>query len=149
MPVSNGEIVKAVAEFVLADGTIAQNILHWLAVSSGDMSDANILSAVAQYIEDLYDSVDTYIDSTVLVNLATVHVVDWDPVGGEWVTDRLIGTTLPSITFTSAVDPQPNQISAVIVGNTARPKTRGRKFFCPLRTSLLTVRNGCPWYLRG
>ncbi len=131
MAVQDGDVIKAVLEFVLADGVIVQNILHWIAEFLAPQTEVDVLSAAEQYAEDLYSEVDQYVDSNVVVNPMTVHEIAWDETDGEWQTDRLIGTTVPSITFTGATDPLPNQTSAVLIGNTARPKSRGRKFLLP------------------
>lgn len=131
MSVLDGEVIKAVLEFVLADGVIIQNVLHFLATFLTTQTDADVLDACEQYGEDLYSEIDAYIDQNVSVNPMTVHVVVWDGVEGEWVTDRLVGLADPTIVFTGATDPLPNQNSAVLVGNTARPKSRGRKFMAP------------------
>ena len=131
MPVDPGDIVRAVASFVLADGTIAQNILHFIASFGSQATDATVLTAIKQYIQDLYVAIDGHIDANVAVDLCWAHVVEFDEGEGDWITARLIGSTSPAITFTSSVDPQPNQISPVLVANTTRPKTRGRKFLLP------------------
>ncbi len=131
MSVQDGDILKAVLEFVLADGTIIQNIVHWVAEFITPQSEVDVLSAAKQYGEDLYDEIDTWVDLNVVVNPMTLHELEWDAVEGLWVVDRLIGITTPSITFTGATDPLPHQCSAVLVGNTARPKSRGRKFLPP------------------
>ncbi len=135
MSVNDGDILKAVLEFVLADGTIIQNIVHWVAEFVTPQSEVDVLSAAKQYGEDLYGDIDTWVDQNVVVNPMTLHEIMWDPSEGLWVVDRLIGITTPAITFAGATDPLPHQCSAVLVGNTARPKSRGRKFLAPFLDS--------------
>jgi hypothetical protein len=79
-------------------------------------------------MEDIYSAVSTYLSDGFTVNLSKVHRIEWDPVTSEWVTALLLGTGLPSITHTNTDDAFPNQIAPVLVANTLRPKTRGRKF---------------------
>lgn len=131
MAVANGEIVKAVAEFTLGDGTIVQNVFHFIAEVAAPVAKSLVLSAVQSYIEDIYTGLAAYISDDVETELATVHVIEWDPGEGEWVTERLLGNTLPDLTFTASTDAYPNQISGVLIGNTDRPKSRGRKFLVP------------------
>jgi len=131
MAVDAGEIVKAVIEFVLADGVIVQNVVHFIANFLTQQTSPDTIDACKLYAEELYEDVDGYVSSGVTVNPMTVHVVVWDGVAGEWITDRLLGWDTPAITFTGTADPLPHQCSAVLVGNTARPKSRGRKFLAP------------------
>lgn len=135
MAVANGEVVKAVAEFTLGDGTIVQNVFHFIAEVAAPVAKSLVLSAVQSYIEDIYTGLTTYISEDTDTELATVHVVEWDPGEGEWVTERLLGNTLPDITFLGSTDAYPNQVSGVIIGNTERPKSRGRKFLIPFTES--------------
>jgi hypothetical protein len=130
--IENLDILKLVAEFVLADGTIAQNIMHFLADFTDPQTDVGVLNQCENYVEDLYDALDTYIDADVSVNAGTLHVMVFDSGESKWVTDRLVGYYTPDISFQSTGDPLPNQIAPVLVANTLRPKTRGRKFLLPL-----------------
>lgn len=135
MAIQDGDVLKAVLEFVLADGVIVQNVLHWIADFLAPQTEVDVLTAAGTYAEDLYSEIDAYIDQAVVVNPMTLHIVVWDGIEGEWVTERLVGSTVPSITFTGATDPLPNQCSPVLIGNTVRPKSRGRKFLLPLLDS--------------
>lgn len=142
MTVDTGEIVKGVAEFVLADGTIIQNVYHFAALFADSQDDATVVTGVNGYVQDIYDDIDQYVDSNVTVNPLIIHVVRWDVTEGKWETHRLLGSTIPSITFTGATDPLPHQCSPVLVANTERPKTRGRKFLPPF---LDTSADGPDW----
>ena len=131
MPVANGEVIKAAAEFVLADDTICQNVFKFIANFISTETGSAVLSAIQQYIEDLYTPILAYISSGVSVNPAEVDVVAWDAGVSDWVVDRTIGITTPSLTFTGAAEALPNQVAGILVANTLRPKTRGRKFLIP------------------
>jgi hypothetical protein len=52
----------------------------------------------------------------------------WESGLGKWVTGTLVGSILPTFTHTSTTDPFPNQIAPVLVANTTRPGSFGRKF---------------------
>lgn len=131
MPVADGSVLKAVAEFVLDDGTILQNIFHFIAQFLTTQTSADVIGAVKSYVEDIYADVDGYVPSTTGVNPFTLHRVAWNATEGLWEVVELIGSDTPSITFTGATEQWPSQVSAVMVGNTTRPKSRGRKFFVP------------------
>ena len=131
MAVLTGEVIKAVAEFVLDDGSIIQNIFHFACVFVAEQAEALVVAAVKGYIEDIYAAIDAYISDTVTVNDFNVHVVEWDVSEQGWEVVRFVGADTPAITFTSLDDPLPNQMAAVLVANTYRPKSRGRKFLVP------------------
>jgi hypothetical protein len=126
--IPDGTYVQGTAEFELADGTIAQNVFHFLCDFTSDQSGSSVVAAVVSYIEDIYNDVATYLSDGFTVNLTPVHSVVWDEETANWVIHALIGSALPSITHTNTDDPFPNQIAPVLVANTGRPKTRGRKF---------------------
>jgi hypothetical protein len=128
MTISNGDVLMAFLELVLDDGTIAQNVFHWVAQFDEDQSDYDVKNAVETYIEDLYGAISTYLSDGFTINPSYLYKKVWDPTGAAWVIDELIYTFTPSFTHTNTDDPFPNQIAPVIVANTLRPKSRGRKF---------------------
>ena len=128
MTVSNGDVLKGFIEIVLADGTITNNVFWFLADFLSDQSDYDVANTVESYIEDIYSSVATYLADDFTINPSYLHQVSWDPATYKWITDRLVGTLTPSFTHTNTDDPFPNQVSPVLVANTGRPGTRGRKF---------------------
>jgi hypothetical protein len=139
MSVSTGDIIKAVLEFVLYDGTIIQNILHFIADFTSDQTDQAVIDACETYAEGLYSEIDQYVPSATTVNDMPVQEVEWNAEEGEWLVVRLLGNASPTITFTGASDGLPNQCSAVLVGNTQRPKSRGRKFLAPFIETAATA----------
>lgn len=128
MSVTNGDVVKAFVEFVLGDGSIVQNVFHFLVQSAGDVGNGDVVVAVDQYVEDIYNAVATYLADDFTINPGYIHKVGFDAGLGKWVTEALIGSFTPTITHTNTDDPFPNQIAPVLVANTLRPKSRGRKF---------------------
>lgn len=142
MAVLDGEIIKAVIEFVLDNGAIIQNVLHFIAEFTSNQTDADVVDACETYADELYEDVEAYIDQNVTVNPLPVHVVAWNDVDDEWFTQRLLGTGTLTINPGSTADPLPNQNAAVLVGNTGRPKSRGRKFLAPFED---TAAVGSEW----
>jgi len=128
MAIPDGTYIKGVAELELDDGTIVQNVYHFLCDFTSDQPGASIVSAVVDYIEDIFTAVATYLSDGFTINITPVHSVVWDAETADWVVNALIGTGLPSFTHTNTDDPFPNQIAPVLVANTERPKSKGRKF---------------------
>jgi len=128
MAIPDGTYVQAVSEIELLDGTIAQNVFKFLCSFTEDLSGSSVVAAAIQYIEDVMDSIAAQLTDGFTINITPLHSVVWDAQTAEWVINALIGTGLPDYAHTNADDPFPNQIAAVLVGNTARPKSRGRKF---------------------
>lgn len=131
MTVQTGEVLKAVVEFILANGTIIQNIYHFFTGFVTPQDDDDVVDAIVDYAEEVYASLLSDMSATMTSLPMTVHVVVWDGVEGKWVTDRLVGIDTPIIVGTGTADLLPNQNSAVVIADTARPKSRGRKFFPP------------------
>jgi hypothetical protein len=132
MTVSNGDIIKAVAELTLPDGTIAQNVFHFLANFATEETNQNVINACVGYVEDIYDAVKAYIKSTVSLDTVEVDIVDWNPAEGQWKVLFAVGIGFPSVTFTSAAELLPNQVAPVMLAYTVRPKSYGRKFLAGL-----------------
>jgi len=128
MTVSNGDVLKVFLELVLADGTIAQNVFHMKAYFADDQTDAAVSAAVEGYIEDIYTELSTYLADDFTINPSWLQKVAWDPVGAKWAVTSLVDIFTPSFVHTNTDDPFPNQMAAVMTGNTYEPRARGRKF---------------------
>lgn len=128
MAVENGDIIKGYIEFELEDGTIAQNVYYWLCNFLSEETAGAVVNACIDYMEDIYNDISTYLSDGFTVQLSKIHRIEWDAVTSKWVTQALLGTGLPVVTHTNTDDTFPNQIAPVLVANTGRPKTRGRKF---------------------
>jgi hypothetical protein len=128
MAVSDGDFLKAVVQFTLDDGTIAQNVFWFKAAFVADQVNSAVLSAIEGYVEDIYNAVSAYLSNTFNIDLSYVHKMTFNPTLAKWVTGTLVGSILPTITHTNTDDPFPNQIAATLVANTTRPGSFGRKF---------------------
>jgi len=128
MPVGDTEVIKGVLEVSLPDGTIAQNVYHFICSFLANQTDGAVVAAVEGYIEDIMGAVSTYLSDGITIAITPVNVVKWDSTTSKWIVDRLLGNIEPSFTHTNTDDDFPNQIAPVLVANTNRPKTRGRKF---------------------
>lgn len=126
MTVSNGDILKVTTEWTLPSGTITQNIYHLRAQLAAPQADLTVVNAVETWIEDVYAELAAATRSTVVANLCSVDKVAWD--GTKWEVTDNVGTFTPSFTPTAITDIIADQISPFIIYQTARPKTKGKKF---------------------
>ena len=131
MAIDDGDVLKAVAEYVLPDGTIAQNVFYFVAEFLASQTGTAVLGAVKQYLEDFYDAIKAYVKSSVTFNPFTLHKLQWNATESEWEVEEFIGSDDVEVTNTSLDDQFPNQVAATMTANTARPKSRGRKFAPP------------------
>jgi len=131
MSVDPNDILKVTMEVTLGDGSIAQNVYHFYAATLGVYGDSTITDAIEDWIETAYNELSADLVDTITQNVCTVQKVVWDGVLGKWVVDALVGYFTPTIVYNNASDPLPNQVSAFATFQTARPKSRGRKFLFP------------------
>lgn len=131
MTVANGDILKATHQVLLADGSIAQNVYYILAQFASAQSDTTVQDAVEVWFEDMYAELSAEHVNTMLQDWCTLQEIQFDAVNDKWEVYRLIGLFLPTITYGNTSEALPNQASAFATFNTARPKSRGRKFLYP------------------
>ena len=129
MGVVAGDVVRTTIGFTLNDGTIAQNIFHHKRTGIGIITDAVIVSTIADWAEAMYAEIIVHIPSSVSNNLSSVDKVEF--VDSKWTIVENIGTFVLVFAPTSNEGPLPNQSSAFVTLKTARPKSVGRKFLTP------------------
>ena len=128
MSTPDGDIIRAVAELTLPDGTKAQNIFHFECDFTSTQSDANVVAAIATYIEDIYAEVQAYIKSTVTLDSVDVDEVQFNATKNIWEIVRSVGQGGLSDAFAGTAELLPNQVAPVLMAYTGRPKSYGRKF---------------------
>ena len=131
MPVSDAEIVRTVIKGTLDDGSSVMNRKTWKADFESDVAGGTLVTKVELWVEELYGEVAADIDANVVFELCDVFVIEWNAVTEIWEVARQIGSYTPSVTFTNIADALPNQVSAFLIGETERPKSRGRFFVFP------------------
>lgn len=131
MSVSNGDIVHVVIEGKMGNGTIVQNRKRFQAEFGAPLADNLVLNAVKTWVEILYGAVASYISVNTSLQDGTVDVIDWDAVGSKWEVVQNVGIYSPLDTFANVNEVLPHQCSAFIIGNTSRPKSKGRIFCWP------------------
>lgn len=135
MSVTNGDVLKCFLELVLEDGSIVQNVYHFIADFAADHGDSTVGAAVESYIEDIMGALATYLDDGFTINPSYLHKVAFNPTLSKWEVTALVDVFTPSFTHSAAGDALPNQIAAVLTANTLRPKSKGRKFIPGLAES--------------
>lgn len=131
MPVSDGEFLRLAINGSLDDGTKVMNRKTWLCQFTTQQTDAAVLNALETWVETLYAFVASQIDGDAALEQCNVDVIEWNAVDSIWEVARNVGVFTPTDTFANASDPLPNQCAAFVIGNTTRPKTKGRLFLFP------------------
>lgn len=126
MAVQPGDVLKLTAEFLLGDGTIAQNVYYLRAVLVAQIADALAISTLKTWLEAGQSFVMGAMSSAGQCNPATVDVIAWD--GAKWSVTQHVGIFTPNNTPTNNLEQLPNQVAPFASFNTNRPKSNGRKF---------------------
>jgi len=129
--VSPNDVISVVIEAALNDGSIVQNRKRFKLESAVTKSDAEILNAVKTWVDTLYAFFGSYINQDVSLEDGTVDVIAWNPATSIWEVIQNVGIYSPLDTFASLGDELPNQCAAFVIGNTSRPKSKGRLFAFP------------------
>ena len=127
MTVLNDTVLRAVAELVFPDNNIAQMVFWFLSDFVANQSDNDVANAIEQYIDDFLTPVDDWIKSTMTIAQTEVNEMEWNATEEVWEVSRFVGLIEPAVTFTETGELLPYQSCPVLVGNTSRPKSRGRK----------------------
>ena len=130
MAVTAGDILRTSMNFILNDGTQYQNIYHHERTGVAVMTDAAIVSSMADQFELMYDALAPLVKTNVVEDLSFVDEVQF--IEGQWQVTENIGTFTIAWNPTEGTDALPNQCSPFVIFKTARPKTVGRKFLFPL-----------------
>lgn len=131
MSVSNGDVLHCVLEAVLHDGTIVQNRKRFKCQFASTLTDAVVLNAVKTWVDTLYAYVASQIRATTIIADGTVDVIAWNATDSIWEIIQNVGIYSPLDSFAGTGDELPNQCSAFVIGNTSRPKSKGRIFTWP------------------
>jgi hypothetical protein len=131
MPVYDEEILRVTINATLADGTKVMNRKTFKADFDAQQTATAVLNAVDTWVETLYAYVASQIVSGIDLEPGTVDVIEFNDVDDIWEVVRNIGTYDPLDTFANASEQLPNQCTAFVIGNTVRPKSKGRLFVFP------------------
>jgi hypothetical protein len=125
---TNGEVIKVIAEVVLPDETITQNVFHFKADFLDTLGDNTVATAVEAFVEGFYGYLEAWMDEECTFNPIAIDKVAWNAVKEIWETVYHIGDRTPTVNPNNASEQLPNQVAPVLVAKTERPKSNGRKF---------------------
>lgn len=129
MAVSDGEVVQAVVDYVSGSGVHFQNKFSYLAQFASDQSEAVVLAAIASHLQQIMDNLVVELNGAFNDPDTYMDVIEF--IDGAWEVVRNVGTTFVNTSFNNSSNTLPFQTSAYLVGRTARPRSRGRKFLPP------------------
>lgn len=126
MTVDNNDVIQVVADWVLPGGQHQQNKFIFLAQLASGQTEAAVMTALSTALAALYDELSAEIPSTLQDPVLACDKLAW--VTDHWEVSANIGETSCSTTSTNGSDYLPLPVAAYLVGRTARPRSRGRKF---------------------
>lgn len=129
MAVENGEVLQAVIDYITSDGVHIQQKLGYIAQFAAPQSEVAVLAAIASAVSAMMDAVAGCIHTSLEDPDVYVDVIEW--VADHWEVVRNVGEVIAGTTPTNISQILPYQNAAVLVGRTARPRSRGRKFLPP------------------
>lgn len=124
MTVNTGDIIRVAARLKDQDNQDVVNVWHVVSHTLTPVTDANAMSDVADYMEEIYDEVRPHIHSGAdFYDINFFNVTQDHPMGSvPW----------PTLTVgAGSGDPLPSQVSAMIRGTTGQSRNWARKFFGP------------------
>lgn len=130
MTIVLNDILRTTCNFILADGTLYQNIYTHRKEGVAPFADAVVVTALDTWSENMYARLEDFVDNGVNSALCSVDLIDW--VVDAWEVVRNVGTYAMTFVPTDAFPQMPNQLSPYVVFKTVRPKTVGKKFLFPL-----------------
>jgi hypothetical protein len=136
---SEGTVIKIAASLLLADESIAQQIFWFVledAIASGPLDEADVLDAVANWVDQIYTHVIPNINDAVIPGIVDVWEVNV-PTGDL----TPIGDTIQTWTPTQGADQLPNGVAAIIQLKTTNTDVTGRKFVPGLAESSIEDNN--------
>lgn len=125
MSVPTDAILRVVVSLLAPESVIMQNVFYTLFKNTGGSDDeADVLSDLKDWIEDLYATLNVYMDADVVLSLLQCYLRDvpggdWDEVGIETLTDS----------FAGSVDLLPHGAAAVVHAKTTNPDRQATKYF--------------------
>lgn len=131
MTVQDGDFIRLLMNWTLDDGTLCQNKFDFVAQFVSPEADSIVVDDIETWVEGAYGNLSSYLLNSMTQDLCLVEELEWSEVEGEWVKVRDVGSFTPTIAFNDANEGLPNQSSAFVTYNTARPRTRGRTFLPP------------------
>lgn len=136
MAVLDGDILRVSVNFELGNGSLYQNIYHYIRDGTDPISDAEHVTRLRIAMESAYGTLAAHVKGDVVEQLSFVDRVEFNEITDQWEVVENIGTFTAAFTPVGATDEVPHQSAPYIIFKTGRPKTIGKKFLFPfLETS--------------
>lgn len=124
MSVADGTILRIVAQFLLPESVIAQNIFYAVFNDTGGSNnDQDVVDDVTDWVDDMYTNILAFISDTMTLQLVRVYVRDIP--GNDW--DEL-ATGTPTAVFADVDTIVPHGVAALVHAFTSDPDVRGSKY---------------------
>lgn len=127
MAIVDGDVIQLVVDFPGYGGHHYQNKFTWQ-WNGTSHPESGVTSALVGWAEDFYELLDTEMMNFVTAFTAYVDKLEWNVTEEIWEIAANVGTGTGSVTLLNTSDALPPQNAACLVGLTARPRSRGRKF---------------------
>lgn len=125
MSVATNTVLRVVASLLMPDSVIAQNIFYTLITGgAGPYDDDDVVSDVADWIEDIYDSWKLIGDSNVSLN--NIRVYKFDPIDDDW--DEVSSETGIAVGLVVG-DMLPHGIAGYTLARTLDPDVSAKKYW--------------------
>lgn len=124
MTVGVGDVVRAVAEWDIPDGTIAQMVWHMLGTSGTTATDAQVGTILEQHLQGAWDNIDAEIATD--VTGAQIETYLWDFALNRW--DGIDTRDMIGIDGTSASSMAPHGAAGLVKMFTAAARRQARKY---------------------
>lgn len=131
MTILDQDKVRVSANFELSDGTMYQNVYHWIRDGTDPISDANHIAGIKAKLETAYADIAGLVPAGVVAQLCFVDRIEFNEILDEWRIVENIGTFTPTFTPSVSTEGLPYQSSPYIYFKTTRPRTVGKKFLFP------------------
>jgi hypothetical protein len=127
MSIVDGDVLSLVTEFDLTGAGVLQNRFTWK-WQGGEHPEAGVVAALTSWAEDFFELAAEWCPADIDSFNVYVDQLEYDEETEKWVVSANVGATTGSVTFTGGSELLPLQCAPCLVGFTAKPKSRGRKF---------------------
>jgi len=128
MTVNIGDVLKAVATYAMPGGWVAQNVFYAKLGGTSPITDAEAVSEVTAWVQDIYDQVATATSTD--ADLEDVAINKYTPIPGTgWETGDYVGVGTLTDTFAGGVQMLPHAVAGIVTGFVSDVRVRSRKSF--------------------
>lgn len=139
MSIAEGTIIKFAQNILLPDEQVAVNV-YWATVEdnagAGPLDDDDVIDACANFLDDIYDHINSNLANTVASTIVEVWTVN--PLTGDLTP---VGDGATTWDGTGVVDALPNGVAGICSAKTINTEVTGRKFIAGYGDTVFTDNN--------